>query len=181
MNRRDLFKVAASATAAPLSSGLAAQPAAQQAGARIEPAWRPELFDGHQNETVRVLTEMIIPATDTPGAQAAMVNRHLDKMLKDGPEANRVSFLAGLAWLDGFALSRHGRPFVACTLEQRTALLDIIAAPDGDPAHAPGRDFFREAKRWTSRIYYNTEIGYKELNKGGRVPSRYGCSQTEPA
>jgi hypothetical protein len=180
MNRRELFKVGASATAAPLIPGLAAQAAAQQA-AGIEPAWRPELFDAHQNETVRVLAEMIIPATDTPGAQAALVNRHLDKLLKDGPEADRVSFLEGLAWLDGLALTQHKNPFVACTAAQRTAMLDLLSAGDGDPGLALGRRFFREAKRWTSRIYYNTEIGYKELNKGGRVPSRYGCSQTEPA
>jgi predicted glycosyl hydrolase (DUF1957 family) len=60
-------------------------------------------------------------------------------------------------------------------------MLDVLSAEGDDAAHAPGRKFFREAKRWTSRVYYNTEIGYKELNKGGRTPSRYGCSQTEPA
>jgi len=36
------------------------------------PDWKPELFDAHQNETVVVLSELIIPATDTPGAKAAL-------------------------------------------------------------------------------------------------------------
>jgi hypothetical protein len=163
-----------------LIPGLATQAeAAQQAG--IKSAWTPLLFDAHQNETVRVLTEMIIPATDTPGAQAALVNQHLDKLLMDGPEESRVNFLEGLAWLDGLALSKHNKPFVGCTQAERTAILDTLSAEDGDAAHDPGKRFFREAKRWTARIYYSTEIGFKELNKGGRVPSRYGCSQAEVA
>ncbi|HBY60872.1 MAG TPA: hypothetical protein DEH78_13700, partial [Solibacterales bacterium] len=77
--------------------------------------WKPQVFDAHQNETVVVLTELIIPATDTPGAKAALVNRYLDLLLADGPAPQRESFLAGLAWLDGYALRQHAKPFVRCT------------------------------------------------------------------
>jgi hypothetical protein len=31
------------------------------------------------------------------------------------------------------------------------------------------------AKALTSRIYYSTEIGMRELNKGGRVPATLNC------
>jgi hypothetical protein len=27
----------------------------------------------------------------------------------------------------------------------------------------------------TAGIYYNTQIGYQELNKGGRVPATFAC------
>ena len=36
-----------------------------------------------------------------------------------------------------------------------------------------GRLFVQAMKAWTARIYYSTEIGEKELNKGGRVPASY--------
>jgi hypothetical protein len=34
-------------------------------------AWKPGLFDDHENETVIALIDLIIPATDTPGPKAA--------------------------------------------------------------------------------------------------------------
>ena len=35
------------------------------------PDWKPKFFDEHENETVVVLSDLIIPATDTPGAREA--------------------------------------------------------------------------------------------------------------
>jgi len=40
-----------------------------------------------------------------------------------------------------------------------------------DEGSGPGHTFFRDAKSLTARIYYATEIGHQELNKGGRVPA----------
>lgn len=159
MNRRDLIKLSA------VSYPLVAQTTA---------VWKPILFDDHQNETVIALTELIIPATDTPGAKAAMVNRHLDKALYDGPAEQQERFLAGLAMLDGQAIRSHGHPFVRCTPAQQAALLESLESKS-DP-------FFQIAKSATSRIYYATEIGYKELNKGGRVPATIQpCTHKEHA
>ena len=158
MDRRDVLK-----TTAALPVVLEAQIA----------EWKPQLFDAHQNQTVVALTELIIPQTDTPGAKAANVNRYLDLLLNDGPERQRVEFLEGLGWLDNYARSLHGAPFVKLTAAQQTAILtDLDSAKSG---LEPGVRFFRQAKGWTSRIYYNTAIGYAELNKGGRVPSSFAC------
>jgi hypothetical protein len=43
--------------------------------------WKPELFDAHQNETVVVLSDFMIPAADTPGARATLANRFIDLLL----------------------------------------------------------------------------------------------------
>lgn len=165
MNRRDLIKIAATAVGA------------HQALAQ-SPAWKPLLLDAHQNETVVVLTELIIPATDTPGAKAANVNRFIDLILNDGPVADRHRFIEGLGFLDSYSIRKHGNSFVKCTMAQQTA---ILTAFDGneEAGIAPGNRFFRMAKQLTSRIYYATEIGMRELNKGGRVPASYGCSHPE--
>ena len=164
MQRRDLLKLGISLTALPATIPAAW---AQQAA---KPDWRPSVLDEHQNETVIVLTELIIPATDTPGAKAARVNRYIDLFLRDGDAGQRERFVAGLNWLDGHSLREHAHPFLRCTPAQQTSMLTAMSQG------GPGRDFLRSMKSLTSRIYYNTQIGFQELNKGGRVPKTFGCT-----
>ena len=163
MHRRDLLKLGA------LAAFPATIPAAWAAQA-AKSDWKPSFLDAHQNETVIALTDVIIPSTDTPGAKAARVNRYIDLFLRDGEQATRERFMSGLNWLDGESLRQHGHPFVHCAPAQQTATLEAM-----DSGRGPGHDFFRMAKSLTSRVYYNTEIGYRELNKGGRVPATLGC------
>lgn len=132
------------------------------------------LFDAHQAETVVTISEIIIPATDTPGARAARVVEYIDLLLNDGPPERRNSFLSGLGWLDGYAIRKHGKPFVRCTeAEQAGMLTSLDGAREGDLA--PGGRFFAQIKGLTVSGYYTSKIGIAELNKGGRVPSTFGC------
>lgn len=165
MQRRDLLKLGASFTI----------PAAW-AQSVAKPDWRPTFLDAHQNETVIALTEAIIPATDTPGAKAALVNRYVDLFLRDGDPVFRGAFMAGLNWLDGYSIQHHGHPFVKLTSAQQNTVLQTLEATAG-----PGLEFFRRAKAMTANIYYKTQIGYQELNKGGRVPAHYGCQHPKHA
>jgi hypothetical protein len=164
MKRRDALKLGASVAAFP---AIIPKAWAAQAG-RAD--WKPSLLDDHQNETVVVLSDLIIPATDTPGAKAANVNRYVDLFIRDGGRMQREAFVEGLAWLDANAIREYGHPFVRCTSTQQVGMLTAL-----DEGEGPGHDFFRRAKSLISRIYYSTEIGYRELNKGGRVPSTFGC------
>ena len=159
MHRRDLFKLAAS---------FAISPAWAQQASKAD--WKPSFLDDHQNETVIALTDLIIPTTDTPGAKAAHVNRYIDLFLRDGDPNQATIVIAGLNWLDGHSLEQHGHPFVHLSAAQQTAMLKAL-----DTTTGPGHDFFQRAKFMTAGIYYNTKIGYQELNKGGRVPATFGC------
>jgi hypothetical protein len=134
--------------------------------------WKPLTLDAHQNETVIAVTDILIPSTDTPGAKDARVNRYIDLFLTDGPGEQRAAFVEGLAWLDGFSRDRHGKTYKLLSRDQQVA---VLTALDGESAPKPGADFFRLAKRLTVQIYYATEIGQKELNKGGRVPASFAC------
>ncbi len=179
MNRRDLLRLGASTAAIPAVS-ISATAGKTAVGANgIQGTWKPLLFDDHQNETVIALTELIIPATDTPGAKAAQVNRYIDLLLNDGGARQREEFLSGLNWLDGYALRLHSKPFVRCTATEQTTMLEALDRGAEDADLAPGGKFFRRAKRLTSQIYYSTEIGFKELNKGNRVPSTFACQHPE--
>src|SRR5438552_3798201 len=63
--------------------------------------WKPVFLDAHQNETLIVLSDMILPKTDTPGAKEALVNRFVDRLLAAETRESQQRFLAGLAYIDG--------------------------------------------------------------------------------
>lgn len=175
MKRRELFQMGAAALALPVEGFSAAAQLAVK-----DPAWRPQLFDAHQNDTVIAFTDTLIPATDTPGAKVALVNRYLDLILADAHERNRVVFLDGLSLIDAAAQKRGtppaGRPFVKLSEADQIALLkDMESGREGETAKAA----IQFLKGWTARVYYSTEIGFKELNKGGRVPASYGCAHPD--
>ncbi len=161
--RREALKVGAGM----VSIGLTTLPAQQSVTVKT--------LDEHQLATVEVLSELIIPTTDTPGAKAAGVPKYIDLFLTDGPAEQRVRFVEGLGWLDGYTNGKYGKPFVKLS---ETEQVEVLTTLDRDLEFGvdEGTKFFRGAKAMVSRIYYNTEIGYKELNKGGRVPSSYGCA-----
>lgn len=164
MNRRDVLKTTAAMAALPILGS------AQSKG-------KLQTFTPEQNETVIALTEAIIPATDTPGAKAAKVNQYMDLLLHDGPEAERTRFLEGLKWFEEYAVKKGGAPFAKLAGDQQSAVLESLQTETDE--NRTGYRFFRMAKNLTSRIYYQTQIGFQELNKGGRVPSGFGCKHPE--
>jgi hypothetical protein len=134
-------------------------------------AWAPKVFDAHQNETVVVLSELIIPQTDTPGAKAAKVNEFIDLVLDDAAASDRKQFMKGLAWTDGRSQELFGTDFVSSAPEQQTALLTIISSPNNKAFEDQvGVDFFKAIKGLTITGYYTSEIGMKqELGDDGQL------------
>ena len=175
LERRDWIKAALAGTgaaaAAPLVTTVAPAPSAAAAPDAAE--WKPLLFDAHQNDTVVALTELIIPATDTPGAKAAKVNEFVDLMLHDVDPDHGHEFLKGLGWLDGHAIGLHGLPFVSLEESHQVSILESLDESD-NPELAPGAKFFARLKRLTVQGYYTSRIGIAELNKYG-VPSTFAC------
>jgi hypothetical protein len=180
MKRREILKLSAVAPASLPAIASAQQTKREPPSPAKTDAWKPRALDAHQNATVIVLTDLIIPATDTPGAKAVNANRYIDLFLADGPDEERVRFLGGLAWLDGYTVQTHGKTFIRCTHAEQLAILDVLDSGK-EPGIQPGNQFFRMVKSMTSRVYYATEIGFKELNKGGRAPASVGCKHSEHA
>ncbi|HET7840891.1 MAG TPA: gluconate 2-dehydrogenase subunit 3 family protein [Terriglobia bacterium] len=134
-----------------------------------DPDWKPLFFDEHQNATVEALSELIIPATTTPGAKAALVNRFIDLLLSDQDADKQKQFYAGLAWLDARSIELHNRTFVSLAPAQQTALLTPLAdAANSRPEDKPGVEFFEQMKDLTLYGYYTSKIGLEqELEYGG--------------
>jgi len=118
------------------------------------------------------MAEIIIPATDTPGAREAHVAEYLDLILADSPEPVRTTFLEGLWWTDGYCRNLTGRPFKDLPDHEQLRIVSELH-DSSDESVATGGLFVRSMKAWTARIYYSTEIGEQELNKGGRVPASF--------
>ncbi len=131
--------------------------------------WRPLFFDEHQNETVVVLTELIIPETDTPGAKASKVNQYIDLMLNEEAAERQKMFILGLAWIDSRSLQTHNRPFVRLNPQEQTNLLNPLVDPaNQNPADVSGVEFLNELKEITIFAFYTSQIGLEqELQHGG--------------
>jgi gluconate 2-dehydrogenase gamma chain len=151
------------------AASMAAGRAMEATAAPAEAEWKPIFFDEHQNDTVIALTELIIPATDTPGAKEAQVNRLIDLMLNESEKDQKASFIQGLAWIDARSLQRHGKPFIGLTPEQQTALLEPLADPSNKSAEdRQGVRFFEHLKDATIFGYYTSKAGLEqELQYGG--------------
>jgi hypothetical protein len=133
--------------------------------------WSPTVLDAHQDETVTVLSELIIPQTDTPGAKAALVNRFVDAVLADAEEGERKNVFKGLSWLDARSQELFGADFVKAAPDQQAALLTILSSPRNKALEDQiGVELFQAMKAMTITGYYTSEIGQKqELGDDGSM------------
>ncbi len=190
--RRDALKTLAMGvgglTALPIlgqaKAVAAAAPDMDMPGADPQSAanWKPQFFNTHQNETLITLTELIIPATDTPGAKAALVNRYLDLRYNEETPENQEEILQALAWFDGRSLSLHNKSFVSLTETQQKALLESLAEANPTPADEPGVKAFTLIKSLTIFGYYTSRIGLDEELKyeGDRYNKSFPGACTHP-
>jgi hypothetical protein len=151
-------------------------------GAQAAADWTPRVLTSWQNEAVTALAELIIPATDTPGAKAAGVNRFIDQVLRDAPAAERSAFFRGLAWMDNRSKVLFGKDLVSASPQDQTYLLTRVSSDPPDEADHEGADFFRVLKSMTISGYYSSEIGLRqELGDDGQLfqPEFKGCDHPE--
>jgi hypothetical protein len=194
MKRRELLRASViTGAAAALSTSLSkAQNATQSAPQPDEltpaqkgidaskdlsaPGWKPLFLDEHQNETLIILSDLIIPATDTPGAKEALVNRYIDLVLAADRSENQRMFLNSLAYLDGESIRRYKKAFRYLAHEEQDDLLHFLAYPLGNSgwtgeaaASDVGHQHFENLKQRIVFAYYSSEIGTKELGWDGNV------------
>ena len=140
--------------------------------------WKAAFLTEHQNETLSSLSDVIIPATETPGAKEAQVNRYLDLLLSVQPGEFQRQFVEALAFIDEESHKQFGKNFRELALDDQVWLLTPWAyAPQ--PSHRTERNQIRSGtpelgeqhfERLTSLIagaYYGSEIGEKELGWDG--------------
>jgi hypothetical protein len=190
MKRRELFQTLLGVAGAAVATTPAAaieRPANYDASKDLAlPDWKPSFLDDHQNQTLIVLSDLIIPATETPGAKDALVNRFLDKLMASEREATQREFLASLSYIDGESLRQYQAAFIYLTKERQVELLTFLAYPHslsrwGEPVvETDGHGHFQHLKRWISSAYYSSEAGLRELGWNGEFPhgELTGCGES---
>ncbi len=192
------FAFPAVATSHPIHKHLASLSTLDQADAKSSAAdWAPEFLDPHQNETLTVLAERIVP-----GSTKAQVNRFIDLLLTVDTQENQKKFLASLGAFEAEGINRFGKPFKDLTEDQQNQILTVASTEK--PGHPEGssdssglavpskessetetrvtiRDHFENIKGWVSGAYYSSEVGMRELGWTGDVyfDSFPGCEHPE--
>ena len=193
MDRREALRLMGAASVfSVLSSDLFAATLQAQLAANNGGALRT--LSVAQNEIVVAMSDVMIPATDTPGAKAAKVNEFIDLILTEwATEAERKIFLGGLAEADSKMNALFGHGFAAASPKEQSA---IVQAFDEELATSRNEQlpkqlrswemtlllpFFAQMRRLTLAGYYTSSIGQEQELKVEIIPGAlHGCVPAEP-
>lgn len=122
------------------------------------PAGALTKFSDQQFQLLGRLCDMLIPATDTPGAHAAKVPRFVEGLLSDWASPETAAGLAAaLDRLDARATKSDGASFLSLTPSRQVAVLE--AHEDEAFADETGDEGYRRLKSLIYHGYYRSEVG----------------------
>lgn len=193
MERREVLRLMGAASVFSVLSSdvfaatLQAQLAANKAGSlrTLSPA---------QNEIVVAMSDVMIPATDTPGAKVAKVNEFVDLILTDwATEEERKTFLEGLTEADRKSNALFGHGYAAATPKEQAAIVQIF---DEELATTRNEELPKQVRSWEVTLlhpffaqmrrlvlvgYYTSPIGQDQELKVEIIPGAlHGCVPAEP-
>jgi gluconate 2-dehydrogenase gamma chain len=151
-----------------------------------EAPYAPQFFNLEEFETVKLLTEMILPTDDQPGAKEAKVGDYIDFIVFSAQEFEpslQRSWTDGVILLERESQKQFGRAFRTAPETDRVKLLTEMSLPERDPkAQHEGYTFFRLAKEMTVEGFYTSKVGlidvlnYQGMNYMSEFP---GCTHPE--
>ncbi|TAM83640.1 MAG: gluconate 2-dehydrogenase subunit 3 family protein [Acidobacteria bacterium] len=146
----------------------------------------PQFFKPEEFRTVGILTEMIIPTDDQPGAKEARVADYIDFVVYSAAEfepSMQKQWIDGLGLLNELSGKKYGNSFSDLSPSQREELLTEMSAPEHNPkAGHPGFDFYMLLKSMTLESFFTSKVGlidfleYKGLAFLTEFP---GCTHPE--
>lgn len=159
------------------------------AGLGSAPALR--VLTAHQDATVTAMAELIIPATDTPGAKAVRVNEFIDHIVAEWySDEDRTRFLAGIADVDTRTQALFQKNLVDASPLQQSEVLRALgeemaeaadalsAAPAGYRGSSPEPEgnFYLIFRQLTLTGYFTSEAGFTQQLHEEIIPGRFdGC------
>ena len=154
-----------------------------------EQVFKPVFFTQDQASLISILSEIIIPRTDTPGAIDAGVPMFIDQMLKDVyPKESQEEFVKNLTAFNEGAKKDHGKTFLDCNDDEK---LDYFkkghdeAVKNTTSNYSSGfwnsavknsKPFIIEVKELTLLGFFTSEPGATQVLQYSPVPGPYkGC------
>ncbi len=162
MERRETLEhlsvILGGAIALPIASGFLAgcQPSGDPG------VWKPQALSSDQSEILTVMTERIIPKTDTPGATDARVVEFLDLIVADWfDDPEKKEFFEGMNEALALCEKKNRNEFLSCSSEQQTAFLSEL---DKEFHSKTGESsvqakFMSTLKQFTIIGFYTSELG----------------------
>jgi hypothetical protein len=161
---------------------------ASQASTAVAPTkpYVPRFFKPDEFRTVEILTEIILPTDEQPGAREAKVANYIDFVVFSAAEFEpslQKEWIDGLALLERLSSEKYGKSFSDISPSQREELLTEMSAPEHDPkARHPGFSFYRLLKSMSLEAFFTSKVGlidfldYKGLTFLTSFP---GCTHPE--
>jgi gluconate 2-dehydrogenase gamma chain len=115
---------------------------------------KPVAFKKGEFALVSRLTDLIIPATDTPGALGAGVPFYIDYVVSANAKL-LAEFRTGLAWL------RRQR-FLSLDESRQIAILEALSKRAEAGENGASERFWRTLKSMTADGYYTSKIGLRD-------------------
>ncbi len=172
LKRRDMLKVMTSVPAAVLiplaptvAEKAAAAPRPAPSAAAVAGAYQRKALNEHEWKTIRLLSDVIIPADDRSGsATQAQVPEFIDDWLDFKGGELLAAIRGGLTWLDMESNRAFRYDFVDSTGAQQKQLLDRIAYPKrAAPEDTAGVAFFNRLRDLVVSGFFSSPIGVKDL------------------
>ena len=140
-----------------------------QEKARDERIQSETFFREHELETLTVLADLILPASEFGGIREAKVPEFIEFMAKDMP-AFQLPLRGGVMALDHRARERYGRRFVELDFADQKPLLDDMAFYDAEVPEAEqpqAVQFFDLVRGLTMTGYWTSPVGIEDLGYKG--------------
>lgn len=144
------------------------------------------LLTPQRARAMEALAEVIIPATEKPGASDAGVTEFVAALV-DGwlDDEDRDRFLAGLDTVDPACRERFGSPFAECPPSEQAAFVreldDELTRLREDPAADETQHFFHDIKRFAITAYFTSDVGLDALGYRTTFRTFEGCAPLTPA
>jgi len=141
--------------------------------------WESQFFNDHEFETVRQLSNLIIPADDVSGnAEEAGVPEFIDFTMLDQPD-KQTAIRGGLRWLDIQCQKQFDKVFSDCSESEQKEMLDQIAYPKiAEPGMEAGVTFFNKFRDLVASGFWSSEMGIEDIGYIGNQPYNWeGCTE----
>lgn len=175
MNRREAIRRTATITGVAISSSAitAIMQGCQSSG---DPGWKPQFLTSDEYKVVSAIADIILPASDTPGALDLNIPQLIDLLLADNlTEIRQQSFREGYLEFEE-VMERSSVAFEEISPGEQVEIIKELEDEDNTFSDTIKSSFYRLIKQYTIFGYYTSEYVMENILDYHAIPGRYeGC------